>query len=188
MLFRSVALGGTTYTGPKTLGEFAPELRGQVDTAQRYAEQLGSEAGRRGLLTEGIARQPGAYGQGAATLDEALISGVGNNRERFGDTSRLYGRLGEWLGQREAQAADIATKAADRTATEAGKFRQQVADFDAATAADAAEDKAAGDRLRNSSYGKQPELMAGFEEFRKANGRWPNGAEQTAIVRRVKGF
>lgn len=185
---QAVALGNTTYTGPRTLDEFAPRLRGQVDTAQSYATQLGTDAGRRGLLMEGLGRQAGgAYGQSAAAFDEALATGSGSNRQRFEDTSKMYGRLNEFLGQRGAQAAEIAKTASERTAKEARKFKEQVGTFDAAKAADAKADTAAGDRIKKT-FAKDPNVMQAMEAFHQQNGRWPSGPEQTAIRRRLKGF
>jgi hypothetical protein len=128
-LDEATALANNTYTGPTSLAAFAPELRGQVEGAQRTAAQLGNEQGRRALLAEGMGRQPGAYSGAMAGLDEALATGSGGNRERFARTSEVYGKLNDWLSQREATAARGADFAKQGVEKQAGRFKQLIEDY-----------------------------------------------------------
>jgi hypothetical protein len=66
-----------------------------------------------------------------AGLDEALASGVGNNRQRFQRTSDVYGKLGEWLGQRSADASRLAGFAEEGTKKQAKRFGDMLTEFDA---------------------------------------------------------
>lgn len=189
------ALAGTTYTGPKTLAEFAPQLRGQVEGAQRTAAQLGNEQGRRALLAEGMGRQAGAYSGAMAGLDEALATGSGTNREKFGRASDVYGRLNQWLGEREVTADRAAKFAQEGTQKQAGKFAGLVKEFETQDAANKAatansEGQAAqvrevedymGTHLKGAKYNDafRPVLA----DFRNRFGRMPTDQEFADLTR-----
>lgn len=109
-LYLQGKVAGSTYTGPKTLGNTDALSKGAAGAAQT-AGLASTDAGRATLLAK---QAKGSYGLGARSLDAAL-AGRGGGAELDAATTK-YAKLQDYLGTAktgaEARAAQGVTDAA----------------------------------------------------------------------------